>query len=428
MKVLNLKKAQNEMDLFDVRNFGGQSLRVTMFYRFPFKISSDKVTSRNYEMMKLFAHYLNFTPIILDNTDETDSFSDYINGTYTGGMGDIVHGRSDIVMKSYFPQVIPDQKFRYTWPGTLKHFCIIIPKAGRIPKYLVPLTCFPLLTWINIIGFMIIVCCARYAITYLGWKKVNYNEVSKGNIILTTISATLSIPLPTSQYRMLTNRFILIMYLSCMNIIVVTFQASLVTLLSIPKYYEDINTIEQLKASGMKIQVNSIALLEMLKKDPVLSQLSDQFQLIVGSSYNYEIGTFESYYHSALNFFKDFTITQKNRTFDVHRLLECPFHYYTSYLIPLNFPFEKELSLLIMRTFENGFHIKWKNDLLHYDLNNKSSPLLTIFQKNEFKTSNRIFSLEDLEIAFLTLISGLTISMLTFIIEIWYHTKKIRQL
>lgn len=423
IKVLNLKQVQNEMDLFDVRNFGGQFLRVKMFYKLP-----HTVMGRNYEMMKVFAQYLNFTPIILHTAEKTDLFSEYLNGAYTGGMSDIMDGRSDIVMKSYFPQIIPDQKFRYTYPGVVKHLCIIVPKAERIPKYLVPLTCFPLPTWINIIGFTIIVCCARYAIAYLGWKKINYNEVSKGDIILTTISATLSIPLPTSQYRMLTSRFLLIIYLSCMNIMVVTFQASLVTLLSIPKYYEDINTIEQLKATGMKIQINSIALLEIIKEDPVLSQLSDQFQLIVDSSYNYKIGLFESYYQSRLKFFKDFTVTQENRTFDVHRLPECPFHYYTSYLIPLNFPFEKELNILTMRTFENGLHLKWKNDLLYNDLNNKSSLLLKIFQNNGLKISNRIFSFEDLEIAFLILISGLTTSILTFISELWYHKKKLRQL
>lgn len=115
---------------------------------------------------------------------------------------------------------------------------------------------------------------------------------------------------------------------------------------------------------------------------------------------------------------------RKNRSFDVHRLPECPLQYYTSYLIPRNFPFERELNLFIMRAVENGFFVKWGNDVIHYDLNNKSSALLKIFQKNDLKTSNRTFSLEDVEIAFFILILGFTASVMTFAGEVWYNRKK----
>lgn len=159
VKVLYLEKVQNEKDLFGMGNFGGQSLRVRMFYRFPevFKIPSGEVMGWNYEMMKLTAKYLNFIPIILDNKDKTDSFGDYINGTYTGGMGDIAYGRSDIAMNSYLSQMIPAKKFRYPWPPNLEYLCIMVLNAGRIPKYLALFTCFSLLTWINIIGIAVIV-------------------------------------------------------------------------------------------------------------------------------------------------------------------------------------------------------------------------------------------------------------------------------
>lgn len=426
VKVLYLEKVQNEKDLFDVKNFGGQSLRVRMFYRFPevFKIPSGEVMGWNYKMMELTAKYLNFVPIILDNTEKTDLFGDYINGTYTGGMGDIAYGRSNIAMNSYLPQMIPDKKLKYTWPSNLEYICIMVPKAGRIPKYLALFTCFSLLTWINIIGTAVIVCCARYAMSYLGWKKVNYNKASNGNIILTTILATLSISLPMSQYKYLPNRLILIVYLFSMNIVVVTFQASLVTLLSIPKYHEDINTLEELKVSGMKIQVDSVALVNILKEDLLLSKLGDQYQLVVDDSYNYENAIMGRFPSDVVNLFKDFTEIIRNHSFERHKLPECPLQYYTSYIIPQNFPFERELNLFIMRTVENGFFVKWGNDVINYNLNNKSSALLKVFQNKELKTNNKTFSLEDVEIAFFILIFGLTASMMTFAGELWYNRKK----
>lgn len=423
VQALDLHNVTEVTDLFGEKNFGGQPLRITQFQNFPdaFKATSGEFMGWNYKMMRLAAEYWNFTPMLVDSTDGK-KHGEYVNGTYTGGLGDIAYGRSDIAMNGYLLREISvQQKFRYTWPVNQEYVCIGVPRAEQIPKYLTPLTCFTPMNWFIIANTMMTVCCVRCAIAYVGWKFIYYKKVAVVDTILTTLSASINIPLAKSQYRYAANRVVLFLYFGSMFIIIASLQAFLVTLLSIPKHYKDINTLEELKDSGLEIRTSSLMLVQAFKEDPLLSQLSGQLQWRAASLQfkDFNFSFLWTYPVSKKYLFTgNFFTVLGNRTYEVHALPDCPLRYYTSYVIPIDFPFTDELNIFIMRVIEGGFIQKWDDDVLENNRRNKSSGLSKGLRYKELLVQNRTFSLEDLEIAFFILIAGLTLSLIVFVGEI----------
>ncbi|XKL68880.1 hypothetical protein PGB90_006649 [Kerria lacca] len=418
MKSFYIKEISNVRQYFLINNFHGRFLRVILFERMPevIKLSDGKYIGANYRMMKIMSEKMNFTPVLLNSSDRK-KFGEYIDGKFTGGLGDIVYGKSDIAMNGYFIKDNSHHLYVYLVPINLDYVCIVVPKASPIPKYLIPLMCFPNNVWLAIIVTFLLIAIFRYIISYAICRFVKYDKYLVKNVLLTTLLASINLPLSISQYKFTSRKIVLIVYLMLMNIIVSSFQATLVTLLSVPKYYKDIDSLYEFKNSGMEILTSSSSIMKTLINDSTVNNVRKIASL--NSSFisrNFNFGFFARFTYFKRKDFDTWEIRKNNYTYDVHTISECPLMYYTSFVVSAQFPYIQEFNAIITRILEAGFFLKWNNELLYMIGENDFKWMKR--NKRYERVQNKTFSLQDLEIAFLILIIGHLLGIIVFIGEI----------
>ncbi len=419
-RLLNIIEVRSMKDLFKVTDLRGRPLRITLFPIIPevMQLADGRYTGYAYSLLMAISQKLNFSPIVAAPSDDC-KYGGLDNGTYVGGLGDVSYGRSDVAANGYF--VNDDSPiFMYLTYFNVINVCVVVPKAGSMPKYVILFTCFPYTVW----GAIAFAFFATYSFQMVA-KTFNLAFVqsgrnSSGSIFLTTLSATLNLPLPARQFLHLRNRIILFTYLSLMYVMVSSFQASLVTLLSVSKHYRDLETLEEFSASPLDIRVPSPTIKRTLGEDFFMYIIADRIK--VGRQNETEkvnFGFLLLTVHSKLNQFKNFVSQKGNALYNWHIMSECPYAYYTSYVVSKRFPFVSEFNSVIKRLVEAGFIKKWDMDVT-YELNadyvsvSNGTPSI-----RPARSEHKPFSLEDLGIAFIILTLGNSFGFVVFIFEMF---------
>ncbi|XP_060842753.1 uncharacterized protein LOC132923000 isoform X1 [Rhopalosiphum padi] len=200
-------------------------------------------------------------------------------------------------------------------------------------------------------------------------------------------------------------------------VILNAFQGSLVTFLSTPMHYPDVNTFTDLKQSNLPIRTSSISFKEILTGDPNLKSLAyrvekwEKEEDIHNSDGKF--AGFERVNVFNLEHFKDVLfIANRNNTRVLHTMNECLISYFISYVVHRNSPYKRRINILLSWIDQAGLVLKWNSDVSKY-IFNKYKPI----NPKDYDTS-KVFSVRDLEIAFIVLSFGIILSITVFIIEI----------
>jgi hypothetical protein len=105
------------------------------------------------------------------------------------------------------------------------------------------------------------------------------------------------------------------------------------------------------------------------------------------------------------------TFRNSDGTLQLHIVEECPRTYSLAYIIPKGSPFLFRINNIIAQLVESGIIDKWNKDTRFN---------MTAFKKCTYSSndSNKVFSLEDLQMPFLILVCGLFGSAITFFVEL----------
>jgi hypothetical protein len=418
--IFNLARSHTDR-LNDLR---GYPIRITLFPREPTSFPShpgDKLI--NYVgmdgfFMRNLAKKMNFTAIADSPKDGKEyGFIFENNGTSTGTLGDILDDRADISLNSRFVKEYGTNNIEFTTHVGFDSLCIIVPKAKQLPKWLALFRVFHFHVQFSLVC-VYVVCSTIFYILQILYShfKPDCKDVSMTTIFIETLPPFLSLSLvhmPSSQ----SEKVLMISCLMFGMIIASAFQAKLVTVLSKPDYYPDINTLEELDASGLVISTGSINLVQdtfSTEESPPANHLRSKvtYCYLQEGNINYvakhrniaALNRLSTALYSVLLY------RNSDGTFLLHIVKECPRIYSLAYIVPKGSPFLLRVNHVITQLVETGIVDKWNEDTYFN---------MTAFHRTEYSgnSSLKVFSLEDLQMPFLILVCGLFSSVVVFFVE-----------
>lgn len=419
--VTNLVRSYTDM----LNNLRGYPIRISLFSRTPTSFplhSNDKVIEYigvDGFFMRNLAKYMNFTAIAAGPRDGNEyGFMLPNNGTFTGSIGDILCDRVDISLNSRFVKLYGTNDIEFTLPVGFDNLCVIVPKAKRLPKWLAIFRIFNLHVQFALV--CIYVGCSiisRILQKMHSHFKCVRKEISLVNTFIEMIPPFLSLPLirmPSSSHQKV---FVMTCFVFGM-IIASIFQGKLVTVLSKPDYYPDINTMEELDASGLVIGTGSpnligdtfsteeSSLIKHLRDKITFYNLSQGVMSFVAKHQNMSALSRLSNVIYYLHLFRN-----SDGTFQLHVVKECPRTYSLAYIIHKGSPFLFRINNIIAQLVESGIIDKWNEDTYFN---------MRAFQRCTYSSndSHKVFSLDDLQMPFLILVCGLFGSAITFFVEL----------
>jgi len=419
--VTNLVTSHTDM----LNNLRGYPFRISLFSRTPTSFplhSDDKVIDYvgvDGFFMRNLAKQMHFTATVIGPQDGKEfGFVFQNNGTFTGSIGDILYDRADIALNSRFVKLYGTNDIEFTLPVGFDNLCVIVPKAKHLPKWLAIFRVFNLHVQFALV--CVYVGCSivsRILQKMHSHFKCVLKDISLFDTCIEMLPPFLSLPLirmPSSSHQK-------VFVMTCLvfgMIIASVFQGKLVTVLSKPDYYPDINTLEELDASGMVIGTGSRNLIEdtfSTEESSLIKHLRDKITYYnLSNSVMSYVAKHQNM--SALNRLSNaiyglHCFHNSDGTFQLHIVKECPRTYSLAYIIPKGSPFLLRINNIIAQLVESGIIDKWNEDTRFN---------VTEFQRRMYTSndSHKVFSLEDLQMPFLILICGLFGSAITFCVEL----------
>lgn len=85
-----------------------------------------------------------------------DQYGDRLpNGTYTGALGDILTGRIDFCFVGFFMKYYQTPDIIFAPTIFNDRLCIFVPKAKRIPGWMILSKCFPPILWVYVTAVLV---------------------------------------------------------------------------------------------------------------------------------------------------------------------------------------------------------------------------------------------------------------------------------
>jgi Ligand-gated ion channel. len=455
-KIFTLNGSTSEIPRwYSVPNFYGYPLRVVAFYRFPTAVSTAKChlvdknctityTGMDASLLYTLANYLNFTPVIRLPSDGQQYGQETKNSTFTGAIGDIVHGRADITMNSMFIKIYGSDKVLFTHSAYSDKVCVVVPKAKRIPKWLTIPRRVDSTVALCVLGLYIINACFYFLINQarssfesnLSKSKTGWSE-----ILIEMFRPFVSSPVP----RIPTSVSQRVFFGSCIVfcfVLTSAVQSILVTAITMPYYYADINTLEKLDASGLSIYTKAPSLMDTFgpaqinstvstfEITSILDRLSRRVKVAVNrinlwnaASTERNIAllarTDEEHVHDLDKY------RATDGSFLLHTVRECPRQYLLGYLVPRGSPYLPYINKGIDRLVEAGIVQHWRNIMPPNTNGHNGFNITNLTEIAKVNTKNpKVFSLKDLQLAFYILAVGLSGSVIIFLLEMLSMKKK----
>jgi hypothetical protein len=451
-KIFTLNGSTSEIPMSNsISKFYGYPLRVVMFQRFPTVVVptaechlENKNCTVNYtgmdaSLLYSLANYLNFTPVIRHTSDGKKYGYATEDCTFTGAIGDIVYGKADILMNGVFIKLYGSDKILFTHSAYSDKMCVIVPKASRIPKWMTILRRVDSTVALGVLGLYIINSCFYFLINQarsslesnLPRSKTGWSE-----IFIEMFRPFVSSPFPRIPMAISQRVFLGSCMLFCL-VLTSAVQSILVTAMTKPYYYPDINTLEELDASGLSIytkapplmdtfgsaQINSTA--STFDINSTMDRLSRRVKVAVGRINLWSVVSTErnvalldrkSQNESSLRLNK---YRANDGSLLLHVVRECPRNYLLGYVVPRGSPYLPYFNQGIARLVEAGIVQHWKKITPPSTERHDEFDTTNLIEIAEVNNENpKVFSLKDLQLAFYILVVGLSVSIVIFLLEI----------
>lgn len=360
---------------------------------------------------------------VIDVKNDGNYFGNKLeNGSYNGAIGNIQTFKTDIAFVGFFIKDYEAKDIDFTASAYQDQLCIITKKAGRVPSALLPMLIFERKLWASIFVTYLITsffwCIIRLLnLKFRDCKAVNLPShlarASKAiNVFQIFIDTSILIlNSPFRRFPKVQSERILISSIFLFSLIVIAaYQSSLATVYTQPMYYKNIQSLEELDESGMKIVSKYKGFLDDAFP-PNASALTDRLlKKVLWMENVLLIIRLQTHREAGFTRKSLFDITYKSKNF--HLIPECPRKYRLAYTVPKGFAFLEALNVNILRTVAGGIvsklieNVKFKAHMSYY-----------IQNRDIFTPSIRVFTIYDLQMGFYVLAAGLASAFVIFTFE-----------
>ncbi|XP_050436617.1 uncharacterized protein LOC126843260 [Adelges cooleyi] len=372
----------------------------------------------------VLAKTMNATPVYLTEKYYAKIFygNKKYNGSNYGTMAAVVDRRAELTANGHFLRDYGCYVGELTRHITNDKVCLLAPKAGVMPPMITVLKSFQYEVWI-----MMAVTYIVTALIYFAGTTLNTTHTGPTGCNLGLELYRMFIGAPTNRAFAQSGQKMLTLFCLLYTVVILNaFQGSLVTFLSTPMHYPDLNTFKELEKSDVPIRTFSLSFKEILTNDPNLRNLASRVekwesQVDLKNSDGYHVG-FQRVNVFNLGHFKDiFYSGNKTRPRALHTMNECLISYYISYVVHRHSPYKKRINTVLSWIDQAGLVTKWNSDVTKYIFNEYR----LVNPKDHEKS--KVFTVRDLEVAFIILFFGLVLSFSVFVIELLICKKPIQQ-
>lgn len=390
-----------------VNNLQGSPLRILLF---PQLSSSVCVNGRfvggyDWGVLMTLKHAMNFKPVISEPSDGK-RFGDHYNNSFKGSLKDIIEGKADIALNGYFLKDYGTDKFILTNTVSLDAICFIVPQADRLSHFESILHIFQFRVWIFLISVYIFLVLVFYILV----RRVALPDTSRGKILFNMYSlfVTGSFNIPSNAPAV---RILLAFSLLSVLIINNTYQGALITYLSMPLRYSNIDSLRHLIVSKLIIAETRI---DWKTNTTEYEMLSKKVKVKENNTVSYkQIARVARFISSDVYKFKNFMRQFNGEEQHMHVVSECPISYYLAYVVRKDSPYLERVNRLLRVCVESGIIIRWDNLAAAYKrkvTQPQDSDELNYAQK-------KALTIHDLDAAFGILVVGLAASFFVFVCE-----------
>ncbi|XP_039282837.1 uncharacterized protein LOC111062548 [Nilaparvata lugens] len=400
-----------------ILNLNGQPLTVTMFPTTKTAIlrPDGSYGAADGYLLKLLADRMNFTPITLVPEDGQRYGQKLRNGTLTGALAKLSYGETPILTNRIFIKQYSASIMEFTTPFDFDQLCVLVPKAEKNHIWMFILLCFERDVWI-----LLAVC---YVLSIVIWFIVRSVIDRKQPDSVQLAIELLQIFLNSSIRRKLrtTSERVFVVFVVIFSLLMAhTFQTYLVKSFSTRTYKKDINTLEDLDKSHLKVYVASKNLGDtfLAENNAIMSSLFKKF------IYNFKDESNRGRW-KRIAYDKDIAVLGKERDLIdqinlvtengdplLHLVKECPRAYHSAYSVGVNSPYMESINRIIGQSLAAGLFKSW------FFNNMSKRQSVNVVNQETWRSDNVTFSLEHLTVAFTTLVVGLSLASVVFLLEL----------
>ncbi|XP_050432535.1 uncharacterized protein LOC126840684 [Adelges cooleyi] len=389
----------------------GYPVRVCMF---PTRLKAVKQPDGTYKgtdglILSALAQHMNFTPVISEPGDGKKYGWMEANNTFTGALADIVYNNADVAFNGVFLR-------DYGANGIIEHstavqfdeLCFVVPKARQMSQWRAVFTAFDAQLWCLVAG--------TYGLALAAWtliKRTTRTPYSAVELAVNLFQVFLMVPLHKVPNN-IPERLMIVSAVLFGFITSSSLQAVMVKYLSYPKYERDVTTMQELYDTGLPVLSASTNLMELFQTDdnPLHAKMSERFIIVVNKSLDI-LGEVVSKKSSAAIGRKNDLVEKiagyvKNNEALLYIVDECPRSFHIAYLIRRQAAYRPAIDRMITKFVESGIVNSW---FMHAKA---FQPILEYHQRMD---TQKVFTMDNVIIAFHCLLVGLTASAIAFVVE-----------
>ncbi|BFF92917.1 uncharacterized protein DMAD_10867 [Drosophila madeirensis] len=365
------------------QNLHGYPLSIYIFDSVYSAVSGDGATKRilsvtgaDAKLAKTVAKQLNFTPDYLWPDDEYFG-GRRADGSYSGGVGRAHRHEVDIIFAGFFIKDYLTTDIQFSAAIYMDDLCLFVQKAQRIPQSILPLFAVHVDVWLCFLLVGLAGTCCWLCLRTLN-RVLHIPLIPSSNPkVERWLSGALRIFIDTwvVWVRVNIGRFppfhserIFVASLCLVSVIFgALLESSLATVYIRPLYYRDVNTLEELDATGKFIYIKHPAFKDDLfyGHDSAVYRRLDAKMLLVAEGEERLIemvsrqGKFAGVTRSASLQLNDirYVMTKK-----VHKIPECPKSYHIGYVLPRPSPYLEQLNHVVLRLVAGGLMQLWTGE------------------------------------------------------------------
>lgn len=251
-----------------LQNIHGHVLKVSMFPDPPRVIEKEGILEgTDPTILRDFMQKINATlEILIARGNNTETYFDeyYLDVTYKF----VDFG----FMSSFsFDEQNDDIKLKFTYPERMDNVVVVVPRSERIPQYKYIFLVFGAKLWITIVGTAGTISLLKYIFSKI-------LDVQSLVSFLDAYAILLSQSVGSLVGGNTSIKFLLMVWLYGSMILNVAFQCSLTSIMITPKYQKNIDTLEELHESNLKILINPYHIKNVPKHSNLRKQMIVEYE------------------------------------------------------------------------------------------------------------------------------------------------------
>lgn len=356
--------------------------------------------------------YMNFTMVITRRHGRNKYGYKLPNGSWDGVIGDLSRKEVDMSYTSLAINQEIYQVAEFSETYGIDQLSIMVAKSKIVPPWKVLITIYQTPVLLATVFLFVLVVIASLLTQKVKEQKLNFcSEILRLLGIFCQISVT--------QPKGILMRILFFLWVYFSLVIGSIFTGSIISALTNPKYFPDIMTLRELYDSGITLRgTRFFKSLFNEKSNPFLWGLHETYQIdsdfedvIVTIIHNEKIGVMTT--KAVLKYYTNKVKTCSSCRESFHILSESFGNLIRAIAFPKGSLYVYRVNVLISRMRETGLLSKWCTEEIIRSQNSHSCV-------NGCNNDNKVLSLEDLELSFYILFTGISLGLSAFVCELFY--------